>query len=131
MSDAVAFMCIFLDFKRVEPATTAAARCPVAAFLLYCCTCHEERKKRGALSFYSLLSFCREKFSISSDPLLRSKDGFFSEHKSLNSLHNASKVFFQLNSFSGKDNEMQHQLSACKSPFFLRPCPGSEDPHPT
>ena len=92
MRDPVTFMCIFLDFETVEPATTAAGgQSQPFSFTV----AHVIRKeKRGPLSFNSLLSFCKEKFSISSDPLLCSKDGLFLEHKSLHSLRNASKVFF-------------------------------------
>ena len=115
MRDAVSFMCTFLDFKRVVPATTAAG---VQSQPFSFTVAHVMRNEKKGCPF---LPFCEEQFSISSDPLLRSKDGFFLEHKSLHSLQNISK---------GKDNEMQHQLFACKSPFLPRPCPGSEDPHP-
>lgn len=99
MRDAVAFMCIFRHFKRVDPATTIAG---VQSQPFSFTVAHAIRndQKRGALAFHSLQSFWKEKFSISSDPLLRNKNWFFLEHKSLHSLHKASKVFLIKQFFS-------------------------------
>jgi len=55
MTDAVAFMCIFLDFKRVEPATTAAGVQSLPFSFIVAHVTRKEKKECPFLPFFAQL----------------------------------------------------------------------------
>ena len=55
MRDAVTFMCIFLDFKRVEPATTAAGGQSQPFSFTVAHVTRKEKKQSSFLPFFAQL----------------------------------------------------------------------------